>query len=260
MNTKISVVTINYNNAAGLEKTIQSVINQDYDNLEYIVIDGGSIDNSKAVIANSIDKINYWVSEPDRGIYHAMNKGIIASSGAYLLFLNSGDVLIDNKVIDRVSKQMVDADIICGNLIFDKQAGPENWVPADEVTFKTFLYSTIPHPSTFIHRRLFDLVGMYNEQLKIVSDWEFFLLATCKYNCSYHHVDVFITRYCDGGVSSDPTNFPAINEERRIVLNKYFSYFLPDYSSYELQIVTKNQKNKILNKIKRFLRKFKETR
>ena len=94
VNLKISIITINYNNKSGLEKTIESVLQQTYDNIEYLVIDGNSTDGSKDVIKKYKHRISYWVSEPDSGIYNAMNKGGTKATGDYLLFLNSGDVLL----------------------------------------------------------------------------------------------------------------------------------------------------------------------
>lgn len=252
---KISIISINYNNADGLYKTIQSVITQTYKDIEYIVIDGGSIDGSKDIIEAQKDGIAYWVSELDKGIYNAMNKGIGAATGEYILFLNGGDVLINEDVIFEVVKQGLTHDLICGNMIFEREAGVEKWVPADEVTFKTFFHSTIPHPTTLIKRNLFDVVGMYNEAYKIVSDWEFFLLATCKFNCTYRHVDIFMTTYNDGGISSNPQNYETINKEREAVLKIHFPYFIKDYEDNDAatRVV---KKDKIRHKVKRFFKKF----
>ena len=96
------IITINYNDAAGLKKTIDSVINQTYTEFEYIIIDGGSSDSSLQIIKENANQINYWVSETDKGIYNAMNKGIEAAKGEYLLFLNSGDYLLDSLVLKKV--------------------------------------------------------------------------------------------------------------------------------------------------------------
>lgn len=252
---RLSIITINYNNAEGLEKTILSVINQTYKNIEYVVIDGGSDDGSKEIIKANEKGIAYWLSEPDEGIYNAMNKGIRASTGDYLLFLNSGDVLIDKDVISEIVKQKLTEDLICGNLIFDKLSGPEKWISEEKVTFKTFFHSTIPHPSTLIKRNVFDIVGMYNESHTIVSDWEFFILATCKYNLTYRHINILISVYSDGGISSNSENFGIIKKERQEVLNQHFSYFIKDYESFE-DIATSIKRNKIRHKIQRFFKKF----
>ena len=100
---KYSIITINYNNRDGLEKTIQSVINQTCQDFEFIIIDGGSTDGSVDIIKKYNDRINYWVSEPDKGIYNAMNKGILQAHGEYLNFMNSGDCFFDNEVLNKVN-------------------------------------------------------------------------------------------------------------------------------------------------------------
>ena len=98
---KLSIITINFNDAKGLEKTIQSVINQTYKDFEYIVVDGASTDGSVDVIKKYSNKLTHWVSEPDTGIYNAMNKGTRMASGEYCLYLNSGDFLADNDVLEK---------------------------------------------------------------------------------------------------------------------------------------------------------------
>ena len=113
---KISIITVNYNDKLGLEKTIKSVLDQENVVFEYLVIDGNSNDGSKDIIEKYKDKINYWVSEPDSGIYNAMNKGIRAATGDYLLFLNSGDWLFENNSIANVDKLITGSkDIYYGN-------------------------------------------------------------------------------------------------------------------------------------------------
>ena len=109
---KLSIITINLNNAQGLEKTIKSVVSQTYSDYEYIIIDGASTDGSVDVIQEYRNKITYWVSEPDTGIYNAMNKGILKATGEYCQFLNSGDILVDNNVTERMLSDMPDCSIL----------------------------------------------------------------------------------------------------------------------------------------------------
>ena len=118
---KISIITINYNDKYGLSRTIDSVLNQTYEDFEYIVIDGNSNDGSKEILKNHDLSIDYWVSEPDSGIYNAMNKGIRVAKGDYLLFLNSGDYLCDNDTIHNVAKEIDGGkDLYYGNAIFKR--------------------------------------------------------------------------------------------------------------------------------------------
>lgn len=244
---KISIVTINYNNAKGLEETINSVIAQTYKNIEYVVIDGGSDDGSKDLITAREEQIAYWVSEPDEGVYNAMNKGILAATGDYLIFINSGDLLIHNGVINQAVGLGLDRDLVYGNLICVEAGLEKKWVVDDELSFETFYKATIPHPATFIKRSLFEMIGLYNERNKIVSDWEFFMLATCKYNCSYKHIDLTLTRFFQGGISSDPKNYEMLARERTIALKEHFPFFIKDYEKSE-------QTKEALRKVRKYVK------
>ena len=111
---KYSIITVNYNNKDGLRKTIESVIHQTFRDFEFIVIDGGSTDGSAEVLKEYDAQIDYWVSEPDNGVYYAMNKGTRQAHGDYLNFMNSGDCLYDEKVLEHLSAKGLSADIIVG--------------------------------------------------------------------------------------------------------------------------------------------------
>ena len=145
---KLSVITINYNNRDGLRKTIESVVNQTCKDFEYVIIDGGSTDGSVDVIKEYADRINYWVSEPDKGIYNAMNKGIDVAQGEYCLFLNSGDYLFDNYVLSEVALHLDGTDVITGCLKLDTG---EFWYAHKEITL-SLLYKgfSLSHPASFI--------------------------------------------------------------------------------------------------------------
>jgi glycosyltransferase involved in cell wall biosynthesis len=254
-NIKISIITINYNNVLGLEETIRSVIRQNYENIEYIVIDGGSSDGSAEIINKYNNEIDYWISEQDTGIYNAMNKGINIATGNYILFINSGDMITDDTAIEKAVKIGLEEDLVSGNLWFVKGLARREWVPTDVISFQTFLTSTIPHPSTFIKRTLFSTVGLYNERHRIVSDWEFFLLATCKYNCTYKHINLFLTDFNEDGISSNPDNFSIIDREKEIVLQENFSFFLEDYKKHRL-LSEELRRVKYVIRLKNFFNKF----
>ena len=147
---KLSIITINYNNAIGLKKTIESLIEQSYQEYEYIVIDGGSDDGSKEVIWESLRYVSSWCSEKDTGVYNAMNKGIMRATGEYLLFLNSGDYLYDSTVLEDVTSTLSGEDIIYGDLLY-----VENGVEREVCVYPTtlnldyFFEHSLGHPATF---------------------------------------------------------------------------------------------------------------
>lgn len=224
----ISIITINYNNLEGLQRTIESVVNQTWQKFEYIVIDGGSTDGSTEYIRTQSDNIDYWVSEPDNGVYNAMNKGIMQAKGEYLLFLNSGDHLFNNNVLENTNQFLAENDLIYFNLNFVD--GAESWIHKypERLLFSFFILETLPHPATFIKRKLFDINGFYNEGFKIVSDWKFFLESVCRHNCSYKRIDETLSTYYLDGISSQTENLKIIFEERQLVLKTDFSAFLDD--------------------------------
>ena len=232
--TDLSIITVNYNNRIGLQKTFESVLDQTYNNFEFIVIDGGSSDGSKEVIESNQKKIAYWVSEKDRGIYHAMNKGIEKAKGRYLLFLNSGDYLCDASVLSTAFAKELTQDIVYGDIIWDTDGvKTENKFPST-VTFEYFTQLSLPHQASFIRKSLFESIGLYDENHRIISDWIFFVLAICKYNCSYQHIDLFISVCGRDGLSCEPGNWEIIVADRKKELQKYFPAFIPDYEAMYL--------------------------
>ena len=194
---KISVITINYNNREGLRKTVESVVNQTYNDFEYIIIDGGSIDGSIDVIEEYSTKIDYWVSEPDKGIYNAMNKGTDVAKGEYCIFMNSGDTFCDTKTIEHVVTLGLNADIVCGNTIM-----PYCQKPLKNITFSSLYSSSICHQCAFIRTNLMKKYK-YDEKYKIVSDRKFFIQALILDNCSYNTIDVDVVEYDINGLSAN---------------------------------------------------------
>lgn len=227
MTPLISIITINYNNAAGLEKTLRSIVNQSATGFEYIVIDGNSTDGSKNLLTQYAANITYSVSEPDRGIYHAMNKGIEQAKGKYLLFLNSGDELLNSQSVELAQSSLGgNEDLIYFDLLLRSVNGDLETRHYPEVlTFSHFLDNSLPHPATFIKSELFNRFGKYNESLKIVSDWVFFLVVVCKYHVSYKHIpDVFSVFNLDG-ISSDIGNRQRIEAEKQQAIHDEFPLF-----------------------------------
>ncbi|MFN4762865.1 glycosyltransferase family 2 protein [Gillisia sp. Q332] len=229
----ISIITVNLNDLEGLKRTMTSVFEQTFKEFEYIIIDGGSTDGSKEYIERHSNKIDTWVSEKDSGIYNAMNKGIKAASGEYLLFLNSGDTFYNMKVLSKVNEYVKDDwDILFGNVQLyghSKKELNKLVIYPEKLTFSFFFSNTIIHQAAFIKRELFDEVFYYNEDLKFVSDWEFFLCAICKFNYSYKKLDFTVTNFNMNGFSSDPVNKKSLNKERELCLKTHFPLMLEDY-------------------------------
>jgi glycosyltransferase involved in cell wall biosynthesis len=216
----LSVITINRNNAEGLRSTIKSVIGQTYKDFEYLIIDGNSTDGSLQVIDEYANRISYSISEKDTGIYNAMNKGIKKANGRYCLFLNSGDRLNGEDAFEKIFAGNTTEDILFGNIIYEGEKEP--MIFPDIITLNTFLGPSIGHGASFIKRELFDKYGLYNEQNKIVSDWEFFLNAFLIHKCSYKHINHTTTIYQRGGISTSAHHNTIQMQERNSVLQRMF--------------------------------------
>ena len=228
----LTIITVNLNNREGLEKTMNSVFGQTFKDFEYIIIDGGSTDGSEQVISQNQDRLAYWISETDSGIYQAMNKGIAIAKSEYLLFLNSGDFLVDPDTLGKVAPNLDSADIVFGDLrILHKGTYKDHSFP-DKLTFSYFIQKSLGHPAAFIKRELFDQVGRYDESMAICADWGFFIRAVGLYNATYLHIPMIISVFNTDGVSSLPKNHEMMYQERINLLKNDFSFCESDYESY----------------------------
>lgn len=218
---KLSIITINYNNAEGLEKTIGSVIDQSFTDFEYIIIDGDSTDNSKQIIEKHHHKITTWVSEPDTGIYNAMNKGILKATGEYCLFLNSGDYLVNENIIDNVFNTAPREDILYGELIFDfKNNNQILKKRPSKLTITHLFYDNIWHPASFIKKSLFNEC-LYKENYKIAADYDFFFNTIVIKKASTKYLPFPIAVYNTSGISSKLDTFGKIMIERQAIHQSY---------------------------------------
>ena len=221
---KCSVITINYNNRDGLIKTIESVMSQNSADFEYIIIDGGSTDGSVEVINKYTDRVDYWVSEKDKGCYHAMNKGVKVASGDYVIFMNSGDYFYTNDVISEFVKENPTEDVVFGNMYLS--LGHINYTP-QRLTFRYFFEGNLPHQACFIKTSI-QKKYPYNEKLRIVSDYEFFLKTLIIDNGTYRKVNKIISYFDFNGISNNNEILHA--QERQIVQQSMFSdRILEDY-------------------------------
>lgn len=226
MASKISIITVNYNNAIGLKKTIASVIAQSYSNLEYIIVDGNSTDESKNIISLFSEEnpdIN-WISEDDTGIYNAMNKGIDIATGEFLLFLNSGDYLNGKTIVEEAISLFDNNSPIKGcDLVLDTKSEKVRKSHPESISFSYLLSKTIYHPSTFIERNLFEVYGKYNEKNRIVSDWEFFFKTIGLNSIKFQRITIPLTCFDMTGISSKSDNLSIIISEKEQVLKSYLS-------------------------------------
>ena len=289
---KLSIITINYNNAEGLRKTLASVASQTYADIEHIIVDGSSTDGSVAIIeayasdvarsasgcvpqgdkgscaavegqdttpANGAQPLATqdttspeatpphkvtWISEPDKGIYNAMNKGIRMATGEYIEILNSGDILFDANVTQRMIEHLDQINsqnenpigILYGNMIKvnaqGKVVGKSGYT---EYSLRQFYSSTLNHDCAYIRKDLFEEYGLYDEQLKIVSDWKWYLQAIGLGRVKPEYVDIDVTIFDDGGISE--TNLALRYAERRKVLEEVLSpAVLWDYDMHAFEM------------------------
>lgn len=228
---RLSIITVNLNNLEGLKRTMQSVFEQSWREFEYIVIDGGSTDSSREYIEVNAQKIDYWVSEPDTGIYSAMNKGIKVANGEYLLFLNSGDWLHNNNTLHNVTLSFSkDYSIYYGDVIriYENNKKVKKSYPA-QLSFSFFMDSSLAHQAVFIKRTLFYELFFYNEDYRVLADWEFLIVAICKFNVKTYYLNNTIANYPMNGISSSENGRKVMIKEREKCYHEHFPLFIEDY-------------------------------
>ena len=241
----LSIITINRNNAQGLQKTMQSVVNQTDKDLEYIVIDGASTDESVDIIKRFAEQRSIrWVSERDNGIYNAMNKGIGMAQGEYVMILNSGDSLATTQVVEEMGKALVanhKPDILYGNML---KIWPDGTTHRDRqlqegYSLFDFYQGTLNPDGTYIRRSLFEQYGPFDEGLKICSDWAWMLKAVGMGGVKPLHVDIDSLYFDMTGVSeSGERSRQTIQKERRQILNQTLpAPVLADYDRYAADIL-----------------------
>lgn len=244
---KVSIVTINWNNKEGLEKTIRSVINQSYSDLEYIVIDGGSNDGSIEIINKYSDKITFWSSEPDKGIYNAMNKGLAKARGVYVLFLNSGDYLANDQVIETLMRDVQDEDVIYGNIGVYQNGNIKEILSASHVYYNIkYQHDLPPHPATFIKGALLRQYGGFDEGYKIIADVVLISKVFSSANIKYNHFNGLVTIFDLHGISSKGDNQKKIYEERKRFIINEFPHYINDFE----KIYSNSKLKRMLTKLK----------
>lgn len=223
---------------------MKSVLSQTFTEYEYVIVDGASKDGSVEVVqryAPAFGNRIKWISEPDKGIYNAMNKGIRMASGEYVEFLNSGDCLASADVVSRMYAALEEKgkpSILYGNMLKDMPDGTilrDKCFAGQDISFLGFYTGTLNHSPAYIQRSLFDKYGMYDESLKIVSDWKWYLQSVVFGEEKPVYVDFDVTLFDMGGISE--TNKSLDKEERRTVLESLIpSSVLSDYDRWAFPI------------------------
>tara|TARA_B100001245_G_scaffold236184_1_gene226086 strand:+ start:1280 stop:2053 length:774 start_codon:yes stop_codon:yes gene_type:complete len=205
---KISIITVSFNSAKTIKETIESILIQDYNNIEYIIIDGGSSDETIDIVKSYSEKISYFISEKDNGIYDAMNKGIKAATGDIVGILNSDDFYPNSFVLSNVAKSFkkYNCDAVYGDLVYvnkkDTTQIKRYWQAGNYNTSKIKNGWMLPHPTFFVKKVMYDRHGLYNSALKRAADYEMILKLLYKENISVHYIPMILVKMRMGGASN----------------------------------------------------------
>ena len=244
-NMIISVITVSLNSENTIKRTIDSVVSQLVDGVEYIIIDGGSTDNTVNIIKNYSAHLSKWVSEEDNGIYDAMNKGIKIAKGDYVCFLNSDDYFEDNEVVNMINSinDSKDADVVYGNI---RYLFPDGKIKYSKLNLDVIDFLDkgmyLPHPSLLAKKKLFGEIGLFDAQYKIAADYDWILhLYLEKGKDAFFHSDSFATIFSMDGISNKHY-VQALIESRNISLKyaklyKYSNEKTKEIEKYTYEII-----------------------
>jgi len=250
-NLKISIITVAFNSQSTIKHTIESVKSQDYSNIEYIVIDGGSTDWTLEVLNYCKENIDYFISENDSGIYDAMNKGIRAATGDIIGILNSDDFYPNNHVISKVADvfNTTKCDCLYGDLVYVKNSDSRKivryWKSGKFNVNKITKGWMLPHPTFFVRKTVYNQFGMYNTQLKSAADYEMILRLLYKYQLKVEYIPEIMVKMRMGGKSNE-----SIFNRLRANYEDNMAWNLNDlYKPYFIRIL------KPMMKLKQFFKK-----
>lgn len=220
---KISIITVVWNNDKTIKKAIESVLNQSYKEIEYIIVDGQSSDKTVNIINSYGEKISKFISEPDNGLYDAMNKGITLATGDVIGILNSDDFYENNSIIQNIIDEFQSrkVDIIYGDVVY---VNPDNlekivrYYDSSKFNPLKFAYGWMPaHPSVFVKRHIYEKYGLFRTDLKIASDFDILARLIYVNNVSYGYINKVVVRMRTGGISSSFSNiFLIIKEQLKV--------------------------------------------
>jgi len=221
-NPLISIITVVLNGERHIEKTISSVINQNYERMEYIIIDGGSTDGTIEIIKKYQDEIDLWVSEPDNGIYDAMNKGIRYATGDLIGIINSDDCYLSG-AIETVAKTSVahpEADVFHGNMMYIQKSGIRQiWRSKNKLSKYKIYRMPVNHPTVFIRSSCYKKYGTYDDRYKFAADFDLILKYLIDYKVSFRYIDGILSIMQAGGTSSE-LNYRNLKELEDILIKR----------------------------------------
>lgn len=227
--SNLSIITVCFNEIAGIRRTAESIVAQSYQAFEWIVIDGGSTDGTIEILNNYRQRMTYFSSGQDQGIYHAMNIGASKAKGEYLLFLNGGDSLYDADVLEKCSAYFGKADVLHGGIEIVHPDGRFDKIKQFfdfDVTDEMMVYRTLPHPGLYMRRNLFEELGGYNLDFKIIADRDLICRGYLR-GAKYKSIPLVVSRFVLGGISN--TQIDKLNRELQILKRKiYFKWWLID--------------------------------
>ena len=232
MNNKplISIVTVTFNAESYIEETIKSIIEQSYPNIEYIIIDGKSTDGTVGIIKKYEHKITYWISEPDNGIYDAMNKGFKLANGDFIIFMNSGDIFYSKHVLNQSIQHFTSLECIYYGNVYFKYENNKLIFYGNEFNHKRLIKENICHQSIFYPKTIYKN-NKYNLKYKLLADWEYNIRHFNK--IKFQYIPVIIAIYDTCGISSKNEDKVFIKEYSHIIQNN-FGYLYRIWNEYRL--------------------------
>lgn len=259
---KLTIITINFNHKEGLQRTIDSIVNQTFTDYEWIVIDGGSTDGSKELLEQYQFHFSWWCSEPDKGVYNAMNKGIAHATGEYINFMNSGDVFATSTILEEIFNKLHEADVLFGRMVVGTINGEEYWANMMKPRLRWFdFYSaTLNHQSTFTKREIFVKYGSFDESYRVYGDWRYFAQIIGVEKATSEYIPKIISIYEGGGLSATQEKactielarlrqevYPTVNSDIIRQLNQLDVVLSSRFSRFSFKFVYHFQK--LLNKM-----------
>ncbi len=259
---KLTIITVNFNHMDGLRRTIESVVSQTFTDYEWIVVDGGSTDGSRELLEQYEDSFAWWCSEPDNGVYNAMNKGLAHATGEYVNFMNSGDMFATPSILSEIFGQPHGADVLYGYMKLGTMDGDMIWpnMMKKRLSWFDFYASTLNHQSTFTKREMFVKYGTFDESYKVYADWRHFAQIIGVEKASSEFIPKIISIYEGGGLSMSQKEtcrrelvrlrkevYPTITPEIYSQLSRLDQVLSNKYSRFFYKLLYRS--NKLLSKI-----------